>query len=331
MIIRTHAYARAGLIGNPSDGYFGKTISLIIRNYRAEVVLYESPELVIVPYDRDISRFASISALIRDVRQHGYYGGVRLIKAAVRRFGDYCAENGIPLAPRNFTAEYSSNIPRLVGMAGSSAIVTAVMRALMQFYGVEIPMPVLPNLILAVEKDELGIHAGLQDRVIQVYEGVVFMDFSREIMSRQGYGDYTRLDPALLPPLYVAFDPARAEGSERVHNHLRARFEDGDPAIVEAMKKFGDLALETREFLVSGRGRDIGPLLNRNFDLRASIMKISAENMAMIRTARAVGASAKFAGSGGTVIGTYEDEDMYRRVAGAMARLGCTTFKPEVA
>ena len=25
MIITAHAYARAGLVGNPSDGYFGKT------------------------------------------------------------------------------------------------------------------------------------------------------------------------------------------------------------------------------------------------------------------------------------------------------------------
>ena len=30
MIIQTRAYARAGLIGNPSDGYFGKTISFIL-------------------------------------------------------------------------------------------------------------------------------------------------------------------------------------------------------------------------------------------------------------------------------------------------------------
>ena len=35
MIIAAHAYARAGLVGNPSDGYFGKTISFIIRNFAA--------------------------------------------------------------------------------------------------------------------------------------------------------------------------------------------------------------------------------------------------------------------------------------------------------
>ena len=31
--------ARAGLIGNPSDGYFGKTISVIVRDFAAQVGL----------------------------------------------------------------------------------------------------------------------------------------------------------------------------------------------------------------------------------------------------------------------------------------------------
>ena len=31
------AYARIGLLGNPSDGYYGKTISLTIGNFWAEV------------------------------------------------------------------------------------------------------------------------------------------------------------------------------------------------------------------------------------------------------------------------------------------------------
>ena len=46
-IVKTKAYARAGLIGNPSDGYHGRTISLIVKNFAAEVVLYEWSELEI--------------------------------------------------------------------------------------------------------------------------------------------------------------------------------------------------------------------------------------------------------------------------------------------
>ena len=32
-VVRAAAHARAGLAGNPSDGYFGKTLSAIVRNY----------------------------------------------------------------------------------------------------------------------------------------------------------------------------------------------------------------------------------------------------------------------------------------------------------
>ena len=37
---------RVGLVGNPSDGFYGKTISLSIENFWAEVSIKESRELV---------------------------------------------------------------------------------------------------------------------------------------------------------------------------------------------------------------------------------------------------------------------------------------------
>jgi glucuronokinase len=330
MIIRTHAYARAGLIGNPSDGYFGKTISITVRNYSAQVVLYESPELMIEACAEDLCRFDSVDDLCRDVRLHGYYGGMRLVKATIRRFGEYCRSRDISLTGRNFTIRYSTTIPRLVGMAGSSAIVTSTLRALMRFYDVEIPREVQPSLILSVEKEELGIEAGLQDRVIQVYEGVVYMDFDRELIRRQGHGSYLPIDPALLPPLYMAFDTQCAESSERVHNPIRVRFEQGDPAVIGAMTRFAELAEETRSLLLAGKGGEIGRVLNANYDLRTTIMAIAPRNRLMVETARAAGASAKFAGSGGAVIGTYPSERVYEQLAERLGALGCTVFKPEI-
>jgi glucuronokinase len=175
MIIETRAYARAGLLGNPSDGYFGKTISIIVRNFGAVVTLYESPSLVIEEQDEDTNRFSSIYRLSEQVSLTGYYGGARLLKAAIKKFCDYCEKNLIRLDNKNFTLRYQSSIPRQVGLAGSSAIITATIKALMQFYHVTIPQPLLPTLILEVEKEELCINAGLRT-VIQVYEGCVYMD-----------------------------------------------------------------------------------------------------------------------------------------------------------
>jgi len=71
MIIETHAYARAGLLGNPSDGYFGKTISISVRNFGAHVSLYESPELKIQPQKEDLNYFRNIYELVETVNLPG--------------------------------------------------------------------------------------------------------------------------------------------------------------------------------------------------------------------------------------------------------------------
>ncbi|MFZ4766952.1 MAG: mevalonate kinase family protein, partial [Roseimicrobium sp.] len=268
--------------------------------------------------------------LARKVRQFGYYGGIRLLKASVKRFFDYCSKHAIPLHGRNFTLRYSSNVPPQVGMAGSSAIITACWRALMEFYSVEIPKHVLPSLVLSVENDELGIPAGLQDRVIQSYEGVVFMDFNRGAIERFGYGIYEELDPALLPPVYVAYTTQLSEGTEVFHNDIRGRWNRGEREVVSAMYQWANLAQRVRDMLVAGDGDKIGPLLNENFDLRRRLYKLSAGNIDMVETARGVGASAKFTGSGGAIVGTYESEAMFADLKAALEPKGYAVLKPQI-
>ena len=330
MVIHATSHPRAGLIGNPSDGYHGKTISFIIRNFRAEVTLWESPELVIEPARRDHMNFGSIGDLVEDTRTFGYYGGLRLLKASVKRFHDYCQEGGIKLHADNFTIRYRSNIPPHVGMAGSSAIITACIRALMQFYGVKIPPTILANLVLSVENDELRIPAGLQDRVIQAFEGVVYMDFAKEHFDKQGFGVYEALDPGSLPPLYIAYTTDLSQGTEVFHNDIRSRFNRGDPAILAAIDDWADLAQQVHEHLVASEGAQIAPLINRNFDLRRETYQISEGNLAMVEAARAVGASAKFTGSGGAIVGTYDGDEMFQALEARMTPLGVKVFKPQI-
>ena len=86
MIIREKAYPRAALIGNPSDGYFGKTIAFVFRNYSAEVTLYESPSLEILPSVLDYNSYENMADLAGSITKFGYYGGIRLLKACVKTF-----------------------------------------------------------------------------------------------------------------------------------------------------------------------------------------------------------------------------------------------------
>lgn len=330
MIIESRAYARAGLLGNPSDGYAGKTISIIVRNFGAHVSLYESPELAIEPQKEDLNVFRNIYDLVESVNLTGYYGGSRLVKAAIKKFSQYCSKNNIKLTNKNFTIRYYSSLPRQVGLAGSSAIITATMRALMRFYQVEIDTPEIPNLVLSAEVDELGINAGLQDRVIQTYEGCTYMDFEPGYVKKHGYGRYERLDPMLLPNLYIAYKTDLGKVSGGVFNDVRARYEKGDQQVIDTLNNIANCAEEGKEAILQKDNKKLNELIDRNFDLRRSIMNISESNMELINTARSCGASAKFTGSGGSIIGVYKDDEMLTKLVIELKNIKARVIKPYI-
>ena len=332
LIIRKRGYARAGLLGNPSDGYNGKTISIILRNFWADVVLYEWDSVDIVLAEQDRARFRSIYDLAKDVELHGYYGGIRLIKATVKSFVDYCHAQTIELHDQNFSVRYQTNIPQQVGLAGSSAIITATLHALMEFYGVDMPLPVQPTFVLAVE-GALGIAGGLQDRVIQCYEGLVYMDFTKEkgkTVAGLTHYDYEPMDPALLVPIYVAYHATLGEPTEIFHNDIRSRYNRGDSLIVKAMEDFAQLAQDGRQAILERDAARLSQLINKNFNLRSSIFALAPWQIQMIETARACGASAKFAGSGGSIIGVYQDEAMFQALTSRLEAIGSRVIKPNI-
>jgi len=329
--VKSRSFPRAGFLGNPSDGYFGKTMSFAFSEYCVDLTLTESSKMRFVPGEVDDASFDSPERLVREIRLYGYYGGIRMLKAVAKLFFEYCFEHGIALPKRNFTAEYRTNIPRLVGLSGSSAICSAMLKALMKFYGVDIPIEVTPTICLEAEKLELGINCGFQDRVIQMYNGLVFMDFEKAFVTANNRGRYERLDPKLLPNVYVAFDPNRAEESGKAHKKVKRLFEEKKPDVMAAMTEFADIAQKGRDALVAGRTELIPALVNANFDLRDRIFDVAELNRNMVLVARESGASAKFAGSGGAIVGTYEDEAQFLLLADKLAKIGCTTFKPMIA
>jgi len=320
-IIRHSACARAGLMGNPSDGFGGRTLSFTFTNFQAQVVLYEWDRLEILWSQQDKGAFDTIDELVRDVELNGYYGGVRLVKATIKLFVEYCRAQNLGLHARPFSIRYDTNIPRGVGLSGSSAVVVATLRCLVEFYGVTIPLPVQASLARAVENDELGIACGLQDRVVQVYEGLVAMNFDpRTMQEQQGYacGQYSHVDASLLPPLYVAFDSDAAKISGTVHSPLRDRVAQ-DPRLRAILQEIADLVPQAVTALQKQDFDGLHRLINHNFDLRMKLYTVNPRMVDMIETARSVGASAKFAGSGGAIIGSFRDDAMYEKLATALA------------
>ncbi|KAE8706268.1 putative glucuronokinase 2 [Hibiscus syriacus] len=304
MVIERKAYARVGLLGNPSDVYFGKTISFSIGNFWATVRLEPSHRLVIKPHPvHDLVQFDSLDHLSSRLRSEGYYGGVRLVLSICKHFYKYCKDNGINLRPGNFTLSYDTNIPRQAGLSGSSAIVAAALGCLLDFYNVRhlINVETRPNLILSAEK-ELGIVAGLQDRVAQVYGGLVYMDFSKEHMDKLGHGIYTPMDVTLLPPLHLIYAENPSD-SGKVHSTVWQRWHDGDEFIISTMKEVADIAAKGQSVILQKNWRRLAELMNRNFELRRRMFGDKCLGDLNINGGggSGVGAASKFTGSGGAV------------------------------
>ena len=168
--ITQRVYARIGLLGNPSDSYYGKTISVSLANFFAEVqhalllVLYThkgahcpphatfhsvppAVEMQVTLKPCDTIRFAphslhdggqynSWDGFVNRLDGEGYGGGVRLLKAMCKVFLRACEERNLQLPERYFELSYETNIPRQAGLSGSSAIACAALNCLLMHYDI---------------------------------------------------------------------------------------------------------------------------------------------------------------------------------------------------
>lgn len=263
---RGSAPARAGLAGHPSDGYGGATLSVALRNFQAEAEAVPALALHVAP------------------AEGGQWpeGGRPLIRATVARLARHCERARIPFDAR-VRIRYRSTIPREVGLAGSSAIVIATLRALASLSGVTLERERLAAIALEVETDELGIAAGPQDRVVQSYGGLVFMDFDPDYVAEYGHGLYEPLAPALLPELLVAWRPGTGGDSGAVHAAMRVRFERGERRVLHALAELRRLAHEARDALNAGDHTAFAAAVDAGLVARASIYPLDPRHLWMIR------------------------------------------------
>ena len=327
--IVSRAYARVGICGNPSDGFFGKTLGMTIENFWCEITLEASERLRLIPNPLfDPSDFGSLSDLAQIGKREGYYGGLRLILATCKKFSEWCLNNGIALPKRNFACSYSTNIPRQVGLAGSSAIVTALTKALLQWYGLvigdDIALDNLPSFVLSVETEELGINAGLQDRVCQCFEGAIMMDFAEKFMKDHGYGQYTTLHKTATTflqslPFWLAFESDPSD-SGKIHSKVRERFLEGDETVIKAMKTFAGFTDAAYAAIEACDADGLMKAMDSNFDLRRTLYGddcIGRKNLEMVEIGRSLGSATKFPGSGGAIVGLAKDEDDFPKLRNA--------------
>jgi galactokinase/mevalonate kinase-like predicted kinase len=292
------AMARAALAGNPSDGYGGATLAVTLPAQRAEAraSLARTGEPAVDPPSQ-------------------------LVAATVSRFA-------CELAPgaSGASVQWTTSIPRAVGLGGSSAIVIATLRALSSLHAVRLEPAELASVALAVEVEDLGIAAGLQDRVAQAYAGLTFMDFDRRRAGPGARGRYEPLEPSLLPPFFIAWRSDAGADSGPVHGDLRARFERGDALVRRSMAELAGLARSARRALLERDLHAFARCVDASFDARRRMLSLDQRHVEMIECARAAGASANYTGSGGAIVGVCSSDDHRVAAVDALAAIGCATL-----
>jgi glucuronokinase len=232
----------------------------------------------------------------------------RLIAATVAAFTDALGP------PPPVAISVTTEIPRSVGLAGSSAIVIAVLRVLADAIDHVWNEIELAELALDVEAVRLGIAAGLQDRLVQAAGRPVLMRFAPV--------SFVPVALAADLPLFVAWDPMAAEPSGAVHRPLRQRFEAGESRVVDAMSELADLAITAGAAITAGRYDAVGRAMDRSFDLRASIVDVGARQRRLVDSGRRLGAAVNSAGSGGSVVGLAADPISLPALAAAYRTIG---------
>ena len=279
------AFARAALAGNPSDGYGGAVLAVCVPGLAAHAEAQPAAR----------TRSDPPSALV---------------DAAVARYG-----RG-PCAVR-----WSTTVPREVGLGGSSAIVTAVVRALCALHGDVLAPASWPSWC---SRSRSRTSASPPDR--------------RTATPRPTRGSCSWTSP-VSARTSNAWTPRYCRTSIWPGTRMRPRPRMRSTAACASGRTIPGCAPDgaARRTRAHGGRRAAQRRSGRLRQGRGRLVRRARgapgprpRARAMVRAARATGASANYAGSGGAIVGTLPSAGL-GPVAHALRALGCEIIAPSLA
>jgi galactokinase/mevalonate kinase-like predicted kinase len=314
------APGRAGIIGNPTDMYGGSVLSCSV-GLRARVAIREAPELVLVTGGEECG-----IASRKDLQPQGDRFDV------ARAVLDY-----LRLPPLACRVEYESEIPLRSGMAGSTALVVALLRGLLAWQGQSAQLHHLAERARYVELNFLKVVCGYQDAYMCTFGGLNFMEFRGKQFYRRAEAElFATVEPlgahVARLPFVLAFTGVQ-HASSAVHKPIRERWLDGEAEVVEGYRRITEIARAGKKALILEDWPQLGRLMNDNHAIQRGLGGSGESNERLITAALragALGAKLAGAGDGGTIIALWPRHnttqlDEALREAGASA-----TYRLEV-
>lgn len=311
------APGRCGIVGNPSDMYGGSVISCSTGE-RATVSVEENDFLEIcVEGARRPCRDQ------KDLVQDG--GMFDAVLAAIEFFS---------LGGANIKISVTSDIPVSAGLSGSTAVMTALTAALLEWMetndwgdsdaiwrGIDRHNRyILAETVRHIELYFLKIVCGYQDAYMCTFGSLNFLDFRDKqnylSLSREPLGTVENLAENCddVPMVLLHTGIKRVSGA--VHKPIRDRWIEGDNIVVKGVLRLGHIARMTKQHMLSGKWDRVAEAMTENHEIVRSFGSSSEANEQLIQAALDAGAiAAKLAGAGkgGTVIALHDDPKSMER------------------
>lgn len=297
-MIRVTAPGRAGIIGNPTDGYGGSMIACAIENRAfAEI---EASNKLIVESDRDRTSLTWRN----DFKNQG--DDFDIVRSILRYHRLYDLKAHI---------RFWSSIPVQAGMAGSTALLSAIQSAILAFIGVRHHPYHLAELNRVIELNYMKCQCGYQDAYMTTFGGLNYLDFrGKEYYKELDREVYATVEPlgAFVEELpFVIAHTGIKHHSGNFHRPLRERWLEGDKAVVSGYEEISYIARQGKKALLSYDWDELAYLMNKNHEIQDSLSDSGKQNNHMIKVAKENGAlAAKLsgAGGGGTIIALTMDQ-----------------------
>jgi galactokinase/mevalonate kinase-like predicted kinase len=315
------APGRAGIIGNPTDMYGGSVLSCSV-GMRARVSVTPAPDLMLQSGDQECHITSR-----EDLRPRGNHFDI------ARAILDY-----MRLPPLACRVCYESEIPMRSGLAGSTALVVALLQALLAWQGENHTPYRLAERARYVELNYLKVVCGYQDAYMCSFGGLNYMDFRGKQFYREAEAElFATIEPlaTYVPslPFVLAFTGVR-HASSAVHKPLRERWLEGEKAVVESYQRITAIARTGKKALIMADWPLLGRLMNENHAIQRELGGSGESNEKLIAAALAAGAlGAKLAGAGdgGTIIALWPWPDT-TKLEQALHEAGASAiYRPEVA
>jgi len=314
--VTASASGRAGILGNPTDGYGGTFISCSIPQ-RATVTLEPgdvlSATLELQPAERENVASTATRAVTEksaEFRRPQDFqlsdDGLDVVRAVARFLGRERLTCHIHIR---------TDVPVQCGLAGSTAVLASLLAGAVRLLGDE-PTPenpqyryLLAEMVRTVELHFLEVQCGYQDQYMTVFGGLNSMDFrGKELYRTLDQEIFATVEPLghlvdRLPLLIISTGLRRVSG--RILKPVRDRWLEGDPVIRRGYRQIAELARLGKRALLSRDWRTFARLMNQNHSVQqqagASGGRID-EAIELALDAGAWGAKLAGAGGGGSIV-----------------------------